>query len=110
MRGVVYGDGHFAREEPKNIPASVYSAVLERDNNQCQACGTSGENRLQLHHVEYRSRGGNHCELNLVTVCFRCHRDIHEDRLYIELCEVREGEWFAFCHRKQFWQRKRFIG
>jgi 5-methylcytosine-specific restriction endonuclease McrA len=109
MRGVLYGDGHFAAEDPKNIPERVRQAVLDRDNCQCQACGTSGENRLQLHHVEYRSQGGGHYEFNLVTLCFRCHNDVHEDRLYVELMEVWEGEWFAFCQRKTLFQRVRWV-
>lgn len=91
----------------REIPAPTRRAVLERDNYQCRACGTGGENRLQLHHWVYRSRGGTHDPSNLVTVCFRCHRKIHEAKLDIYLKEWRPGEWTAFCFRIELWGRER---
>ena len=87
---------HFAKEDAKNIPQSVRLAVLHRDGGQCQLCGTSGENRLQLHHVIYRSHGGPHLESNLVTLCFRCHADVHEGRQDVILAEIEPGVWRAF--------------
>lgn len=87
---------HYDREDPKNIPEAVRQAVLHRDLAQCQLCGTSGENRLQLHHVLYRSQGGRHLEHNLVTLCFRCHGDVHAGRQDVRLVEVEPGLWRAF--------------
>lgn len=91
----VFAD-HFVREDPKNLSESVRLAVLHRDNAQCQLCGTSGENRLQLHHMIYRSHGGPHLEDNLVTLCFRCHEDVHAGRQDVMLAEVEPGVWRAF--------------
>lgn len=94
---MVGGDAqHFAKEDPKNVPESTRRKVLDRDSEQCQSCGTGGENRLQLHHIEFRSQGGGHDADNLVTLCFRCHRLVHEAVLEIERLEWRMGEWSFF--------------
>lgn len=82
---------HFEQENPKHIPERVRQAVLDRDDNQCQLCGTGGENRLQLHHVVFRSHGGDHQSSNLVTLCFRCHDDVHAGRQAVLLVEVEPG-------------------
>lgn len=87
---------HRAREDPKTIPADVRQAVLDRDNAQCVLCGTGGENRLQLHHVVYRSQGGAHRPENLVVVCMTCHESIHRGDTDVLLLELTPGEWSAF--------------
>ena len=87
---------HTEREKLRDIPEQVRRAVLERDEYQCQLCGTTGDNRLQLHHVVFRSHGGRHDAENLVTVCARCHEDIHTGRQGITLVEVKPGLIRAF--------------
>ena len=49
--------------------------VLHRDGWRCQSCGTM--NKLQVHHLEFRSRCGNDNESNLITLCVDCHRQAH---------------------------------
>lgn len=61
------------------IPSEVEKEVLERDNYQCRACGTSGDNKLHLHHWVYRSRGGEHIPEHLITLCAWCHRYFHDN-------------------------------
>lgn len=73
--------------------------VLERDNNQCRSCGTSGENRLQVHHIVFRSQGGTDDPSNLVTVCWQCHNLIHAGKLSIALV-LFNGKYEAFCNRR----------
>ena len=41
--------------------------VLRRDSWKCQCCGT--RSNLEVHHQEFRSRGGNDSEENLITLC-----------------------------------------
>jgi len=53
---------------------SVY-LVLARDGYSCQLCGT--HRGLEVHHIHYRSRGGDDSECNLVTLCCRCHAAVH---------------------------------
>jgi len=49
--------------------------VLRRDGWRCQACGATSN--LEVHHKEFRSRSGNDCEQNLITLCITCHASLH---------------------------------
>ncbi len=49
--------------------------VLERDGWRCQCCGRPTD--LQVHHIQPRGRLGADAEQNLITLCSRCHEDIH---------------------------------
>ena len=60
------------------------AAVLERDNNQCQACGST--ETLQCHHNTYERLGAENMS-DLVTLCTMCHTNHH-----IELDMERERE------------------
>jgi 5-methylcytosine-specific restriction endonuclease McrA len=48
--------------------------VLARDKR-CVHCGSTVN--LRLHHVLPVSRGGEHSEANVVTLCRACHRAAH---------------------------------
>jgi 5-methylcytosine-specific restriction endonuclease McrA len=52
--------------------------VLRRDGWRCQCCGT--KTNLEVHHKEFRSRGGLDSEENLITVCAGCHEGVHWPR------------------------------
>lgn len=52
------------------------SAVLNRDNYECQICGKK-DVRLEVHHIVFRSQGGSNRIDNLVTLCSDCHKKIH---------------------------------
>jgi len=52
--------------------------ILECDGWRCQACGARQD--LQVHHQQFRSHSGNDSEANLVTLCDRCHRLVHDTR------------------------------
>ena len=59
--------------------------VLDRDGHACQICG-SKEN-LRVHHKKYNPDFylGEEPENDLITVCERCHEDIHElKKAYID--------------------------
>ncbi|MFQ5738310.1 MAG: HNH endonuclease [Acidobacteriota bacterium] len=49
--------------------------VLERDGWRCQNCGRPSN--LQVHHRNPRARLGGDVEQNLITLCARCHQDVH---------------------------------
>jgi 5-methylcytosine-specific restriction endonuclease McrA len=49
--------------------------ILKRDGWRCQHCGSMSE--LQVHHIQSRSRMGDDAEDNLITLCARCHTDVH---------------------------------
>jgi 5-methylcytosine-specific restriction endonuclease McrA len=49
--------------------------VLERDNWRCQFCGA--RDQLQVHHLQSRAQLGADVEENLITLCNRCHENVH---------------------------------
>lgn len=56
--------------------------VLERDSiDDCPCCIYCGRPLLvgaNLHHVKFRSQLGKDDKNNLVTLCFNCHRKLHD--------------------------------
>jgi 5-methylcytosine-specific restriction endonuclease McrA len=49
--------------------------VLRRDSWRCQSCGAMSN--LEVHHKQFRSHSGPDSKENLITLCTRCHADIH---------------------------------
>jgi 5-methylcytosine-specific restriction endonuclease McrA len=49
--------------------------VLQPDGWRCQFCGSMSN--LEVHRREFRSQGGDDSELNLITLCARCHARVH---------------------------------
>lgn len=62
---------------------NVKSAVLNRDNYTCQICGEK-DTRLEIHHIQFRSKGGSNRMDNLVTLCRDCHKQIHSNGLVFD--------------------------
>jgi 5-methylcytosine-specific restriction endonuclease McrA len=60
------------------IPPAIRRAVLERDGHRCRVAGCGSTRFLAVHHREPRSAGGANTIENLVTLCARCHRAIHD--------------------------------
>jgi hypothetical protein len=65
--------------DEKGISEATRTACYIRDGWKCRKCGR--EEGLTLHHVIYRSLGGNHRPDNLVTVCWPCHKRIHDKEI-----------------------------
>jgi 5-methylcytosine-specific restriction endonuclease McrA len=62
------------------------AAMYRRDNWHCRCCNRS--DTLTPHHIVFQSQGGTDDLDNLVTLCVKCHDDVHEGRLKIEVKEV----------------------
>ncbi len=60
------------------IPPSVRAAVLARDRHRCATPGCRSAHFLEVHHVMPRDQGGSNRAENLITLCSRCHRFVHE--------------------------------
>lgn len=62
------------------IPKRVREKVYERDSYDgapcCIICGSPYN--IEVHHLVERSRGGMGVEENLVCLCSRCHRKLHD--------------------------------
>jgi 5-methylcytosine-specific restriction endonuclease McrA len=50
-------------------------STLKRDGWGCQSCGSSVG--LEVHHITPRSKLGDDAPENLITLCWKCHRQIH---------------------------------
>jgi hypothetical protein len=61
------------------IPPRMRRQVLKRDGYQCAATGCSHTNNLEMHHRIPVAQGGESTLDNLVTLCRRCHRRLHEN-------------------------------
>ena len=65
------------------INQKVREIVYERDSmDGVPCCILCGRPFTQVHHIVERSRGGQAIPENLVCLCYRCHRILHdtEDR------------------------------
>lgn len=62
---------------------NVKAAVLSRDNYTCQICGKKNS-KLEVHHIQFRSKGGSNRMDNLVTLCRDCHKQIHSGGLVFD--------------------------
>jgi len=65
---------------PVRLDAKAYGEIckeiLERDGWRCQSCGSLSA--VEVHHQRFRSHQGEDAKSNLITLCWRCHREIHE--------------------------------
>lgn len=50
--------------------------ILQRDGYRCKICGSA--HPLHVHHIRYPDVWGTEDPEDLVTVCDRCHNDIHQ--------------------------------
>lgn len=56
------------------------AACLNRDNYTCQCCKTK-KGTLNAHHIVYRRNGGADTLDNLIILCEKCHKLLHEGKL-----------------------------
>jgi 5-methylcytosine-specific restriction endonuclease McrA len=66
------------RKARQTVSPALRKAVLARDQHRCRAPGCGSRKFLEVHHVIPREQGGSHAAANLVTLCSRCHRFLHE--------------------------------
>jgi hypothetical protein len=65
------------------VTARKREQVLARDGHCCAVPGCRRNVGLDLHHVEYQSRGGGHKMPNLLTICSLHHKAVHFGKLVI---------------------------
>ena len=74
---------------------NVKMMVRARDNYTCQYCkGKKKDNRINVHHIVFRSNGGSDEPENLITLCKTCHDALHADKIKLKLngklkCELK---------------------
>ena len=76
--------------------------VLFRDNYECQHC--KSKNDLHTHHILPRSKGGSNTLKNLITLCKKCHDDLHNGMWILNKKpkqfkypqHLMQGKWYIF--------------
>ncbi len=79
VSGVEYQNG--GQKDYYNVKAFV----LARDNYKCQSgqkCKHS--EKLHVHHIIFRSKGGTDTPSNLITLCEKCHNDLHNGKFILK--------------------------
>lgn len=60
----------------------VRKEILDRDNHECQICGSTW--RLEIHHIVERGRGGRGVKENGITLCWKCHDNVQHDQKLLD--------------------------
>lgn len=83
-----------------------HKKIRKLDSNRCRSCGSYWN--LNVHHVVYRSLGGNDRIENLMTVCVKCHRLIHSFRINILslLKKLSKRKDFRWNNALIFWEKQ----
>lgn len=63
---------------PKN-KRIVNKKLLKDKKGICKICGRVGQ--TEKHHIKSKGSGGNDTEENLIEVCRKCHRLIHDGKI-----------------------------
>ncbi len=71
----VLAPGQKARQ---TVTPALRREVFARDRHRCRAPGCGSRKFLEVHHVIPKEQGGLNAVANLVTLCSRCHRYLHE--------------------------------
>jgi len=72
--------------------ANTKAYVLTRDGYTCQHCqGKSKDQRLEVHHMVFRSQQGSDEEANLLTLCKTCHDNLHAGTLTLKRTGKKKG-------------------
>lgn len=58
-----------------HITKLLRNAVIVRDGGLCRICKQSA---VDLHHMQFKSLGGNDTAYNLVCLCRECHSKVHK--------------------------------
>jgi 5-methylcytosine-specific restriction endonuclease McrA len=66
-----------------SLPKEISTAVFKRDKFRCRHCWV--RDNLHPHHVVFKSQGGSDALNNLLTLCFVCHRALHDGKLNMEV-------------------------
>jgi 5-methylcytosine-specific restriction endonuclease McrA len=65
------------RSAPPKIPVQIRIRIKQRDGFCCRWCGKPGQ---EVHHIHYRSEGGENEDSNLIYLCMVCHAKAHSSK------------------------------
>lgn len=73
------------QEGPKKDYYNTKAYVLARDSHMCQAGKRGCCEKLQVHHVIFKSQGGSNAPDNLITLCEKHHDELHKKKLKLNV-------------------------
>lgn len=86
------------KRSPIRLGHDEYKALCKRvesrDKFKCRVKGCKARSGLHVHHLRFRSQGGDDTEENLILVCHLCHRAIH-NRYLFAFPHIDDGEFDA---------------
>ena len=65
----------------KTVSPRLRRQVLARDHHRCVVPGCRNSRNIEVHHVQFKSRGGSNKMDNLITMCTGHHTMLHEGRV-----------------------------
>jgi hypothetical protein len=65
-----------------DIPQARVDAMMVKCGRRCCICRRYRPTKLQVHHIQERSKGGSDEEDNLIVTCLSCHSDVHTQTLF----------------------------
>lgn len=75
-----------AYQKSNKLNENLRLACLLRDNFTCYLCGNKRKHeKLEAHHIVPVSQNGKNSIYNLVTLCNKCHDDVHSEKLKLDL-------------------------
>jgi hypothetical protein len=66
------------------LPKAIERAVRLRDRNTCRVPGCRRRRYVDVHHITFKSEGGEHARSNCLCLCTTHHALLHDGRLRIE--------------------------
>ena len=60
---------------------NVKAYVRARDKHTCYFNQKKCSDKLEVHHIKFRSEGGSDAPKNLITLCEKCHKKLHDGKL-----------------------------
>ena len=58
--------------------------IFRRDGYRCRTPGCCNRIWLEVHHIEFYCRGGLTTPGNVILLCSKCHKHVHQKKLFIE--------------------------
>lgn len=68
---------------------NVKAFVLARDGHQCRVGRDGCSRKLHVHHIVWRSQGGSDAPDNLLTLCGKHHRQLHDGKFALKVSRPR---------------------
>ena len=71
-------------QQSNRLDENLRIATLMRDGCECTQCKKKNT-RLDAHHIVWKEHGGKDTIENLITLCKRCHRKVHQGKLSLDI-------------------------